>query len=85
LRQFAWKPYSTSSKPEAPPKNLGKPLGNAPLYLSTVGLAGIGYYVYLMNSEKPKAPVVTASALDKDKFIEFPLVRKEPYNHNTIK
>jgi cytochrome-b5 reductase len=53
-----------------------------------LGLVGIGYYVYMVNAEKPKAkrpPVATASALDKDKFIEFPLIKKEPYNHNTTK
>lgn len=80
--------YSTNSKSDTPLKNPGKPLGNAPLYLSTVGLVGIGYYVYMMNGEKPQAKrpaIATASALDKDKFIEFPLIKKEPYNYNTTK
>lgn len=49
---------------------------------------GLGYYVYALNTEapKPKAPAVaTTSALDKDSFVEFPLLKKESYNHNTTK
>lgn len=69
--------------------NPGKPLGNAPLYLSALGLGGIAYYLYLEGTftggkKQLKAPAVPlTSALDKDKFLEFPLKSKHEYNHNT--
>jgi len=84
--------YSDTPKPEVPPKNPGQPLGNAPFYLSAAGFVGIAYYVYLINSDKlEKKPAAsgtvkaTVSALDKDKFVEFPIKKIEPYNHNTTK
>ena len=57
--------------------NPGKPLGNAPLYLSLAGLAGLSYYVYMEYNEtnaaatKKALPPVT-SALTGD-WIESPL------------
>lgn len=64
--------YATETNP-------GKPLGNAPLYLSLAGLAGLSYYVYLEYGDKAKAkatqnlPPLT-SAFDKDGgFVAFPL------------
>lgn len=69
--------------------NPGKPLGNAPLYLSALGLGGIAYYLYLEGTfSGAKAPVKAAavpltSALDKDNFVEFALKSKKDYNHNT--
>ncbi|KAF8323954.1 putative cytochrome-b5 reductase [Clavulina sp. PMI_390] len=80
--------YSTEPAKDAPgSKNPGQPFGNLPLYLSTAGLVGIGYYVFALSGEAPKKAAAPAAvtALDKDNFVEFPLVKKEDYNHNTAK
>ncbi len=59
-------------------RNPGKPLGNAPLYLSLAGLAGLSYYVYAEYKEKSpsqKELPPLAGALNKDTFVDFPLKR----------
>jgi len=50
----------------------------------------LSYYVYLEFGDKAKARAAKAlppltSALDKDKWVEFPLKSVEHYNHNTAK
>ena len=59
-------------------RNPGQPLGNAPLYISLAGLAGLSYYVYTEYKEKSPAkkelpPLI--GALNKDAFVDFPLKR----------
>jgi len=57
----------------------------APSVVAVAAVAGLGYagYSYLHDQGKPKVPLT--SALDPEKFIEFPLKKVEPYNHNTAK
>ncbi|TDL19422.1 cytochrome-b5 reductase [Rickenella mellea] len=64
---------------------------NLPLYLSGVGLAGLGGYLYVTRfsgSAMANAPAVAVqekSPLDPNEFVEFKLKKVEPYNHNTSK
>ncbi|KAF8336538.1 uncharacterized protein EI90DRAFT_3046093 [Cantharellus anzutake] len=80
-------PISATSR-QLSTQNQGKPLGNAPLYLSLAGLAGLSYYVYGESKQKSPSQKDTpqlVGALSKDEFVDFSLKRIEPYNHNTAK
>ncbi|EPQ59980.1 ferredoxin reductase-like protein [Gloeophyllum trabeum ATCC 11539] len=64
-----------------------KPSSNWSLYLAGAGVAGLGAYVYLDRTGKAQAKpkALGPSPLDPSKFVEFPLKKVEPYNHNTAK
>ncbi|KAG7099905.1 hypothetical protein E1B28_001704 [Marasmius oreades] len=72
LLQTARRPYATA--PEAAKKS------NLPFYLLGAGTVGVGTYVYLESSAKPKQE---KSPLNPEKFIDFKLKKVIPYNHNT--
>ncbi|TFK56332.1 cytochrome-b5 reductase [Heliocybe sulcata] len=59
------------------------------LYAAGAGVVGLGAYLYMDRSGTPPTKMASQkplpSALDPNSFVEFPLKRVEPYNHNTAK
>ncbi|KAH7108291.1 ferredoxin reductase-like protein [Auriculariales sp. MPI-PUGE-AT-0066] len=68
---------STQAAPPAGGSNRLLVLGAA-----AVGLGGIVFWS-LQNGQSTTPKVPLKSALDKDNFVEFPLKKVLPYNHNT--
>ncbi|OSX66774.1 hypothetical protein POSPLADRAFT_1030047 [Postia placenta MAD-698-R-SB12] len=84
VRQAAASTRRYSTAPDA------KKSSNLPLYLGGAGVAGLAAYIYLDSRSKPAAAAQPAkkqekSPLNPDAFVDFPLKRVEPYNHNTAK
>lgn len=53
------------------------------MWLLGAGVAGLGGAAYYYNTAAAPSPAPLKSALDKDNFVELPLKKVIPYNHNT--